>query len=323
MLFPFDLYNDSANFALVKFRKQFLYDEVEAEVDLAFDQFIFQLSEQVFAYFKMQAASMQLDKSQVDETPPADTKPLHRYAALFRQRHFQLLGRSVDINKLLAQRMNISLKRALDLAISRFESSDLAGILVCTWASGLVQCHALGFSLIQPDTISLMTGCTTVYDSPSQLTPTTKELESLIENNRITHRLLSEHCQLDDFGEMLQEVNDSVTSIYGRITVHVFAELCTDVLPNFAFNSVSCRFIRPSRAPTFGEGEPNREAAPRSAAQFWYGSKAMNAAFNTVNNLSAGFVGREHFACLSRMLGYAGIAMCVDEMIKAVSSAVG
>lgn len=32
VLYPLDLYNDSANYALTKFRKQFLYDEIEAEV---------------------------------------------------------------------------------------------------------------------------------------------------------------------------------------------------------------------------------------------------------------------------------------------------
>lgn len=32
VLFPLDLYNDSANYALSVFKKQFLYDEIEAEV---------------------------------------------------------------------------------------------------------------------------------------------------------------------------------------------------------------------------------------------------------------------------------------------------
>ena len=32
VLFPLDLYSDSAHYALHKFKKQYLYDEVEAEV---------------------------------------------------------------------------------------------------------------------------------------------------------------------------------------------------------------------------------------------------------------------------------------------------
>ena len=52
MLYPLDLYNDSAYYALTQFRKQFLYDEIEAEVNLCFDQFVFKLSEQIFVYYK-------------------------------------------------------------------------------------------------------------------------------------------------------------------------------------------------------------------------------------------------------------------------------
>ena len=32
VLYPLDLYNDSAHYALTVFKKQFLYDEIEAEV---------------------------------------------------------------------------------------------------------------------------------------------------------------------------------------------------------------------------------------------------------------------------------------------------
>lgn len=56
VLYPLDLYNDSALYALTIFRKQFLYDEVEAEVNLCFDQFVYKLSEQIFAYYKQLAA---------------------------------------------------------------------------------------------------------------------------------------------------------------------------------------------------------------------------------------------------------------------------
>lgn len=58
LLYQLDLYNDSGNFALTKFRKQFLYDEVEAEVNLCFDQFVYRLSEQVFIYYKQLASRL-------------------------------------------------------------------------------------------------------------------------------------------------------------------------------------------------------------------------------------------------------------------------
>ena len=56
ILYPLDLYSDSGHYALHHFKKRFLYDEVEAEVNLCFDQLVYKLSEQIFAYFRHLAA---------------------------------------------------------------------------------------------------------------------------------------------------------------------------------------------------------------------------------------------------------------------------
>ncbi|MEQ2193482.1 hypothetical protein XENOCAPTIV_030006, partial [Xenoophorus captivus] len=71
VLYPLDLYNDSGYYALTKFKKQFLYDEIEAE----------------------------------------------------------LLGRSIDLNRLITQRISAAMYKSLDHAISRFESEDLTSIV--------------------------------------------------------------------------------------------------------------------------------------------------------------------------------------------------
>ena len=42
----------------------------------------------------------------------------------------QLLGRSIDLNKLISQRISVALQKSLDVAISRFEASDITGIVV-------------------------------------------------------------------------------------------------------------------------------------------------------------------------------------------------
>jgi len=42
----------------------------------------------------------------------------------------QLLGRSIDLNRLISQRINAALQRSLDVAISRFESGDITGVVV-------------------------------------------------------------------------------------------------------------------------------------------------------------------------------------------------
>lgn len=42
----------------------------------------------------------------------------------------QLLGRSIDLNRLITQRVSSALYKSLELAINRFESEDLTSIMV-------------------------------------------------------------------------------------------------------------------------------------------------------------------------------------------------
>ena len=42
----------------------------------------------------------------------------------------QLLGRSIDLNRLITQRVSAAMYKSLELAIGRFESEDLTSIVV-------------------------------------------------------------------------------------------------------------------------------------------------------------------------------------------------
>lgn len=64
----------------------------------------------------------------------------NRYETLLKQRHVQLLGRSIDLNKLITQRINADMQKSLDLAISKFEASDITGVMEL---DGLLQVNAL------------------------------------------------------------------------------------------------------------------------------------------------------------------------------------
>lgn len=44
--------------------------------------------------------------------------------------YWQLLGRSIDLNKLICQRLNNAMIRSLDCAIGQFESGDICGVVV-------------------------------------------------------------------------------------------------------------------------------------------------------------------------------------------------
>lgn len=61
-LLVLDVYNDAAECGLLVLGKQYLYDELEAEVNLGFDQWAYLMAEDVYSYFKNKAASQVLDK---------------------------------------------------------------------------------------------------------------------------------------------------------------------------------------------------------------------------------------------------------------------
>ena len=74
--------------------------------------------------------------------------------------------------------------------------------------------------------------------------------------------------------------------------------------------------------PVFGEGEPHRAKAPKAHSMYWYGNENMNTAFKAINSLLCHFVGRPHFACVSRLLSYGSLAFCVDEMLNTVETSI-
>ncbi|OQR79720.1 cytoplasmic FMR1-interacting protein-like [Tropilaelaps mercedesae] len=256
VLYPLDLYNDSAFYALTKFKKQFLYDEVEAEVNLCFDQFAYKLSDQIFAYYKHLAGSILLDKRFRAECmilaggtsfayPQAN-----RYETLLKQRHVQLLG--------------------------RFESSNITGVV---------------------------------------------ELEALLSTNRLAHQLLSKHLQLDSFDAQMREANHNVLAPYGRICLHVFWELNYEFLPNYCYNAATNRFVPVNiRGPmSFGQ-KLEREKPPSAQPHCLYGSKALNIAYTAIFSVYSKFIGPPHLRAICRLLGYQGIAVVMEELLKVVKS---
>ena len=56
--------------------------------------------------------------------------PAARFETLMKQRHIQILGRSIDLNRLISQRINVAMLRSLDTSISRFEAEGLYFVMV-------------------------------------------------------------------------------------------------------------------------------------------------------------------------------------------------
>lgn len=131
VMMPFDIYNDSAQQALVVLKQRFLYDEIEAEVDHCFDIFVSRLCETIFTYYKSWAASELLDPSFLfasDNGEKYSVQPM-RFSALFKMTRVKLLGRSINLRSLIAERMNKVFRENLEFLFDRFESQDLCAIV--------------------------------------------------------------------------------------------------------------------------------------------------------------------------------------------------
>ncbi|CAB4315793.1 unnamed protein product [Prunus armeniaca] len=131
VLMPFDIYNDSAQQALVLLKQRFLYDEIEAEVDHCFDIFVSKLCDSIFTYYKSWAASELLDTSflfALDNGEKYSVEPM-RFTALLKMTRVKLLGRMIDLRSLLAERMNKVFRDNIEFLFDRFESQDLCAIV--------------------------------------------------------------------------------------------------------------------------------------------------------------------------------------------------
>lgn len=159
VLMPFDIYNDSAQQALVALKQRFLYDEIEAEVDHCFDIFVSKLSETIFTYYKSWAASELLDPSflfALDNGEKYSVQPM-RFTALLKMTRVKLLGRSIDLRSLIAERMNKIFRDNLEFLFDRFESQDLCAVVELEKLLDILKhTHELLSKDISIDSFSLM-----------------------------------------------------------------------------------------------------------------------------------------------------------------------
>ena len=65
-----------------------------------------------------------------------------------------------------------------------------------------------------------------------------------------------------------------------------------------------------------------RDKAPSISYQYLWGTKALSLSFGTIYNLYSHFVGAPHFRSICRLLGYQGIAVVIEELLKIVKSLV-
>ncbi|POO02956.1 Cytoplasmic FMR1-interacting protein [Trema orientale] len=159
VLMPFDIYNDSAQQALIVLKQRFLYDEIEAEVDHCFDLFVSKLCETIFTYYKSWAASELLDPSFLfasDNGEKFSIQPM-RFTAVLKMTRVKLLGRTINLRSLITERMNKVFRENLEFLFDRFESQDLCAIVELEkLVNVLKHAHALLSTDLSIDSFSLM-----------------------------------------------------------------------------------------------------------------------------------------------------------------------
>jgi cytoplasmic FMR1 interacting protein len=159
VLMPFDIYNDSAQHALVVLKQRFLYDEIEAEVDNCFDIFVAKLCETLFTHYKSWAASELLDPSflfALDSGEKFTTRPM-RFTALLKMTRVKLLGRTINLRSLIAGRMNKVFRENIDFLFDRFESQDLCAVVELDKLIGILRlAHELLSKDLSLDSFGLM-----------------------------------------------------------------------------------------------------------------------------------------------------------------------
>ncbi|CAI8615634.1 unnamed protein product [Vicia faba] len=131
VLIPFDIYNDSAQQALVLLKQRFLYDEIEAEVDHCFDIFVSRLCEVIFKYYKSWAASELLDPTFIFASDNAEkyaVQPI-RLNMLLKMTRVKLLGRMINLRSLISERINKIFRENIEFLFDRFECQDLCAIV--------------------------------------------------------------------------------------------------------------------------------------------------------------------------------------------------
>ena len=275
ILYTMDAYNDAAHRALFVLNQRFLYDEIEAELNLVFDQLVFLVADYAYSHHKDNAAASCLDETYVDrlrKTRKASAHlvepPARRIGVPLAQRRVQLLGRVIDLNALISQHVNAKLYKDVEFCLRKFESGELSCVVDYARALAVVE---------------------------------------------KTRNALAEHLELDDFDVIVAEVDEAVgpTAFAGRAMMHVLASLVTDILPNSSYNMVTRRFVRSPAPLRFVE----RPKAPKADGVYLGFGARCGRAYEFANRLSRGFLGVPHYEAILAILGTSAIPLLVNNLL--------
>jgi len=203
---PLSIYNDCAEMALRVFRCRFLYDEIEAEMSLVWQQLLFTLVRKIFDHYKNQAAQMLIDKPyarKYQANSGQDARLTYaRYDSVIEQKHITLLGRNIDLQMHLTRLLNNYIRDNVEGIMERFEKQD---VTMCMELESLLDTLKLTVEMIR------------------------KKLPAI-----------------DSFETILAEKTDNSTlgSYQSSLRHAILYELCTEICKKYVYNSTTKRFVR-------------------------------------------------------------------------------
>eukprot|EP01084_Bolivina_argentea_P282008 482634_1 len=316
------LYNDCAETALThdQFRTQYLFDEIEGEMNVVFDIFIYKLGRNIYNYYKNRSSKILLNKQFQHKmqkcfrwfSNPMELKfETGYYSFLFQQKHLHLLGRVIDINALLTSHLNKLIYENVEIIIHRFEYKPLT--------------HCIQ----------------TVH---------------LLKTLRLTVDLLKQNFALDSFDDVFKQINNNITfgCMHSRLYSALNHKIFDNLLKYYTFNQTLQRFIFidqndskmnklalehfdyiingcshkfiPQEIVVMiyiycnGEmgGSIRRLRRIKSNMMFFWGSN-FTKSFQQMFRMTEGFLGIKHVEAIIELLGIDTMPLFIDKMIKNVA----
>jgi|UPI00048BFC97 cytoplasmic FMR1 interacting protein len=192
-----DVYNDVGSLSLQELGQQFFYDEVEAEVNLVFDQLLFMINRHLYGYFKNIAASLQIKTELLAALEAKHKRVLtpqknETYFTIINTRKVMLLGRQLDLHKILAHTLENEFYRDVEKCFGTLEKHDLCNII---------------------------------------------QFDALLRVLEQTHKVISEYFPILPYQQIIHTINESVSLRRqpGRLAAFVSSDIHANVLPNMVY----------------------------------------------------------------------------------------
>ena len=225
-----DIYNDAGSEALCSMGQQYMYDEVEGEMNLVFDQLLYMLNRHLYTYYKNLSIFSQ------EELAFRKLNPFHRFYTRRDEirlwsKHFsasknlilrnssyenihithslELLGRKLNLKKVLNACLEREITRDLEKCFQDLEKGDICGIIRF---EGLL-------NILRWTHNSIINTLTSGGDKSTDIV----------------------HANMFDYKYLVNAVNESVSiargTVSGRISTFVIKELYETLLPNMVYIS--------------------------------------------------------------------------------------